>query len=498
VTSNLIFDAQIRDAFAAASHDRNPLHLNADYALRTQFGRPIVYGICGVLAALARWSADRDFALRQLRVRFERPLLYDTPYAISVSEKGPDVKIKIASGTTTHVSIALAVEFVAEPEPAPSATPSTFIPLDGPLTAAPSDAAYAGLAGSTPDFDTDPRAVTNLLALLGFRPGQMPQAQIRFLLWASYYVGMQVPGRQALFSELTVGFDEDARFFPDSTSRIGEIQFDDRFNRIMTSGSISEKSAFQIGAFVRPLPVNAALAQIRRHPLELELFGGRTFVISGGTRGFGEALAKTIALQGGKVGANFRTSARDAARMTRELDGYAFRTYAGDIGEADTAEEILRKASIDLGPVEVCICNASPSIEAKKFTDLGAEGFTRFVAQSLAPTVGLMSAFLKAAPEGGMAVLISSVYVADAPKDFSHYAAAKAAQENLFENLAREYPRLRFLVARLPKILTDQTNLAYDREKPQSSIDIAVAVAKLIATFPAQSNFLHTTIGAAS
>ncbi|MEO8896622.1 MAG: MaoC family dehydratase, partial [Rhizomicrobium sp.] len=120
MSSNLIFDAQIRDAFAAASHDRNPLHLNADYALRTQFGRPIVYGICGVLAALARWSADRDFAPRQIRVRFERPLLYDTPYAISVSEKGPEVKIKIVSGTTTHVSIALAVEFPAEPQPAPS------------------------------------------------------------------------------------------------------------------------------------------------------------------------------------------------------------------------------------------------------------------------------------------------------------------------------------------------------------------------------------------
>jgi len=493
VSFDLTFDAQIRDAFAAASHDRNPLHLNADYALHTQFGRPIVYGICGVLAALARWSADRDFALRKLRVHFERPLLYDTPYAISVSEKGPDIKIKITGGTTTHVSIALSVEFLPEQEPAAPPAASTFVPLDAPLSATPSDAAYANLAGGTPDFDTDPRAVANLLALLGFRPGQMPQAQVRFLLWASYYVGMQVPGRQALFSELTAAFDEDIKSFPNSFSRICEIQFDERFNRITTSGNLSEKSAFQTGAFVRPLPVNTALAQIRRHKLELELFGGRTFVISGGTRGFGEALAKTIALQGGKVAANFRASARDAARMARELDGFAFRTYAGDIG--DVAQDILRQATLDLGPIEVCICNASPPIEARKLADLGNDGLARFVAQSLAPTMGLVSAFLKTAPEGGMAVLISSVYVADAPKDFAHYAAAKAAQENLFENLAREYPRQRFLVARLPRILTDQTNLAYDREKPQSSVDIAVALARIIAAFPAQSNFLHTTIG---
>lgn len=122
-------------------------------------------------------------------------------------------------------------------------------------------------------------------------------------------------------------------------------------------------------------------------------------------------------------------------------------------------------------------------------------GFNRFVAQSLAPTVGLVSAFLKTAPDGAMAVLISSIYVAGAPKDFAHYAAAKAAQENLFESLAREYPKQRFLVARLPKILTDQTNLVFDRDPPKRAADIAFALAKIIAAFPAGSNFLRTTLG---
>ena len=127
MTFDLSFDAAIRDAFLAASHDRNPLHLDAAYARRTQFGQPIVYGICGVLAALGGWAAGRNVTLRQLRVRFERPLLYGTAYAVSFSGNGNDAKIKIASGATTHVSIALSAEWRDARAPAPQA--SAFIPL---------------------------------------------------------------------------------------------------------------------------------------------------------------------------------------------------------------------------------------------------------------------------------------------------------------------------------------------------------------------------------
>ena len=111
MTFDLTFGAAIRDAFLAASHDRNPLHLDAAYATRTQFGQPIVYGICGVLAALGGWAAGRNLTLRQLRVRFEKPLIYGTPYAVTFTEKGNDAKIKIASGATTHVSINLSMEW---------------------------------------------------------------------------------------------------------------------------------------------------------------------------------------------------------------------------------------------------------------------------------------------------------------------------------------------------------------------------------------------------
>lgn len=489
MTFDLTFGAAIRDAFLAASHDRNPLHLDAAYATRTQFGQPIVYGICGVLAALGGWTAGRNLTLRQLRVRFEKPLLYGTPYAVTFTEKGNDAKIKIASGAATHVSISLSVEWRDARETAPQA--SSFNPRAEANAQAPGDAGYASFAGPV-DFAADPAALDHLLSLIGLAPGQIPHAQFLFLLWSSYFVGMQVPGRQALYSELTASFDTDTAF--PQASRIEEIQFDDRFNRIVATGQFSDTARFSIGAFVRPLPVNTGLDEVRSYPLEPNLFAGRTVLISGATRGFGEALAKTILLQGGKVGANYRASAVEAHRLTQELSDYPFKPYRGDVG--DGADAVIRDVMRELGSIDVCICNASPPIEAKKFADLGVDGFNDFVARSLAPTVGLVSAFLKSAPDGAMAVLISSIYAADAPRDFSHYAAAKAAQENLFESLSREYPKQRFLVARLPKILTDQTNLVFDRDPPARAAAIAFALSKAIAAFPAQSNFLHTTIAA--
>lgn len=489
MTFDLSFDAAIRDAFLAASHDRNPLHLDAAYARRTQFGQPIVYGICGVLAALGGWAAGRKVTLRQLRVRFERPLLYGTPYAVSFSENGNDAKIKIASGATTHVSITLSAEWRDAGET--TATGPAFTPLAEARADVPG-AAYSAFAGPI-EFGADLAAFDHLLTLAGLASGQIPAAQILFLLWSSYFVGMQVPGRQALYSELTVRFDADTNF--PAGSRIDEIQFDDRFNRVIATGQLSDTASFQIGAFARPLPVNTELDEIRGHALAPDLFKGHVALISGGTRGFGEALAKTILLQDGKVAANYRASADNSQRLVRELADYPFKTYRGDVSDITVADSIIRDATSDLGPIDICICNASPPIEARKFSDLGVEGFNRFVAHSLAPTIGLVSAFLKSPPDGAIAVLISSVYVADAPKDFAHYTVAKSAQENLFESLSRQYPRQRFMVARLPKILTDQTNLVFDRDPPVRAAAIAAALARAIAAFPAQCNFLHTTIG---
>ena len=495
MTANVLFDERAMEAFMAASHDRNPLHYDQRYASRTQFGQPIVYGICGVVVALGKWSAGRSFSLRSLRVKFERPLFYSQRYSITWIENGTDVQIKVFQGETVSIKIALSYDdWIADAAAPPSA--DEFVPLDDPLAAGRTETELTVWAGKKLSFGADPVAVRRLLELAELDENRIPAPQLTFLLWASYFVGMQVPGKQALFSELNGEFDGQEKSFPNEMTEIEEIEFDERFNRIIATGKISNSSRFDIVAYVRPNPVNSEIGEIKKLALESARFQGRAFVISGGTRGFGEAIAKVAALQGGAVTINFRSTADEAKRVLSELleEGCRAAVFQGDMGDASAAEELLRKVLLEYGRVDYCICNASPPIEAKRFSDLGVDGFALFMARSLAPTLGLLSAFFKVAPAGAMAVLISSVYASGGKSEFSHYAAAKAAQEKAFESLAKEYPRYRFLVARLPKILTDQTNVAFDREPPRRAIDVALTLAETIANFPNDSNFLHVTL----
>ncbi len=495
MTASVLFDERAIEAFMGASHDRNPLHYDERYASRTQFGHPIVYGVCGVIAALGKWSAGRRFSLRTLRVKFERPLFYGQHYSIKWIEKGTDVQIKVLQGETVNIKIALSYDDRSAADRAPPAA-RAFAPLNAPLAVQWTESELTAWTGKKLSFGIDPIAVRRLLDLAELAENQIPQPQLAFLLWASYFVGMQVPGKQALFSELNAEFDGEEKSFPNETSEIEEIQFDGRFNRIVATGKISKASRFDIIAYVRPNPVNSEIGEIKKLALEPERFRGRTFVISGGTRGFGEAIAKVAALQGGAVGLNYRASADEAKRVLTELSEVGCRAAAfqGDVGETRTAEELLQSVLSEFGRVDYCICNASPPIEARKFSDLGADGFALFTTRSLAPTLGLLSAFLKVAPAGAMAVLISSVYASGGKSEFSHYAAAKAAQEKAFESLAKEYPRYKFLVARLPKILTDQTNVAFDREPPHRAVDVALALSEAVANFPDTSNFQHITL----
>ena len=90
------------DAFAAASYDRNPLHVDEAYARRTVFGRRVVHGVASLLRALAELPAREGRSLASLTAHFPNPIFLDVPYVVHVEEASADdwiVTLKDGSST---------------------------------------------------------------------------------------------------------------------------------------------------------------------------------------------------------------------------------------------------------------------------------------------------------------------------------------------------------------------------------------------------------------
>src|SRR5262249_61441757 len=62
---------------ARPSGDFNPLHLDAQFARRTQMGAPVVHGIHTLLWALESMLRTNSFDIQNIRVRFHQPLFPD-------------------------------------------------------------------------------------------------------------------------------------------------------------------------------------------------------------------------------------------------------------------------------------------------------------------------------------------------------------------------------------------------------------------------------------
>ncbi|WP_033920298.1 acetoacetyl-CoA reductase [Sphingomonas sp. 37zxx] len=81
----------------------------------------------------------------------------------------------------------------------------------------------------------------------------------------------------------------------------------------------------------------------------------RVAIVTGGTRGIGEAISLALQAQGMTVAANYAGN-DEKARAFTERTGIA--AYRWDVGDYDACQEGCAKVAADLGPVDVVVNNA--------------------------------------------------------------------------------------------------------------------------------------------
>ena len=167
---------------------------------------------------------------------------------------------------------------------------------------------------------------------------------------------------------------------------------------------------------------------------------GRTAVITGGSRGLGEAMAKALS----EAGANIALVARDTKRLEQVRDAIAERGGAAAIFVADVTQESQVADLADavrqrFGDPQILINNAGTNLR-KDLVDFSLEEFRSVLDSSLISTFLMCRAFVPGMKGSGYGRILNMTSI------MSHvslpartaYSSAKAALLGLTRSLALE------------------------------------------------------------
>ncbi|MDF1553354.1 MAG: 3-oxoacyl-ACP reductase FabG [Deferrisomatales bacterium] len=87
---------------------------------------------------------------------------------------------------------------------------------------------------------------------------------------------------------------------------------------------------------------------------------GKVAIVTGGTRGIGAEIVRTLARQGADVALNYRKSAAEAEEMVKELEGMGRRALAvqADVSSFEDAQNMVAAVVEQLGGLHVLVTNA--------------------------------------------------------------------------------------------------------------------------------------------
>ena len=168
---------------------------------------------------------------------------------------------------------------------------------------------------------------------------------------------------------------------------------------------------------------------------------GRVALVTGGTRGIGAAVSRSLASHGATVAAGF-TSNEEAAEEFLESfksDGFEGSVHKGNVGNCKDCNRVVREAIEEHGRLDILVNNAGITAD-KPFLKMSDEDWDRVI------QVNLSGAFYMSKPAldhmiergSGRIVNISSIIGQMGNIGQANYAASKSGLFGLTMTLARE------------------------------------------------------------
>ncbi|MBE1491256.1 SDR family oxidoreductase [Plantactinospora soyae] len=168
---------------------------------------------------------------------------------------------------------------------------------------------------------------------------------------------------------------------------------------------------------------------------------GRTALVTGASRGIGQAIATRLAAQGAMVVVHFGTDKEGAAATVDEIEGAGGTAFAvgAELGMPDDVETLFAGVEAGLAgrPLDILVNNAAAAPAGPLGATTRAEFDHLFAVNVRAPYFIIQRA-LPLLPDGGRIITISSVATRMANPTQTSFAMTKGAVETMSMTLANQ------------------------------------------------------------
>ena len=166
---------------------------------------------------------------------------------------------------------------------------------------------------------------------------------------------------------------------------------------------------------------------------------GRVALVTGGSRGIGEAISKALKADGYEVAATYAGNDEKAAAFTAET---GIKTYKWNVADYDASKAGIAQVEADLGPIDTVIANAGITRDAP-FHRMTPEQWKEVIDTNLTGVFNTIHPVWPGMRERkfGRIVVISSINGQKGQFGQVNYAATKAGDLGIIKSLAQEGAR---------------------------------------------------------